>query len=106
MIGARAVTHLVTAGHRHLAVVVPRDHCLTQLGLARMRGAEQVGITYGCRIYQSIWLTTSMRPRASSPSRESWSANLRGDTAGWNDDRQARKPAGRFDVDVVAGYGE
>ncbi len=46
-IGAAAAEHLVSSGHRHLAVVVPRERRLMQLGLARLRGVQQVAAAHG-----------------------------------------------------------
>ncbi len=45
-VGACAGEHLVANGHRHLAVIVPREVGLVRLGLERLKGIERVARAY------------------------------------------------------------
>ena len=42
-VGRLAGEHLVSKGHRHIAVLVPRDPWLLPLGLQRLQGIERIG---------------------------------------------------------------
>jgi DNA-binding LacI/PurR family transcriptional regulator len=48
--GVRAAEYLVAQGHTHLGVVVPREPELLRLGLARLKGVEQICHTQGVRV--------------------------------------------------------
>src|SRR5205823_1818467 len=49
-VGRRAGEHLAGKGHRHVAVLVPRDPRILRLGLERLQGIEEVGRLHGLRI--------------------------------------------------------
>lgn len=49
-VGACAARYLVSRGHRHLAVVVPRDHRILRIGIQRLQGVEQVGQALGLQV--------------------------------------------------------
>ena len=48
--GECAAQHLLSRGHRHLAVVVPRDPRILKIGLQRLRGVEKAGQACGARV--------------------------------------------------------
>jgi DNA-binding LacI/PurR family transcriptional regulator len=49
-VGRLAGKHLADKGHRHIAVLVPRDPRLLRLGQERLQGVEEVGRLHGLRI--------------------------------------------------------
>jgi DNA-binding LacI/PurR family transcriptional regulator len=49
-VGACAAEYLVARGHRHLAVVVPREAALLRLTIERLNGVERVGRAYGLSV--------------------------------------------------------
>jgi DNA-binding LacI/PurR family transcriptional regulator len=49
-VGGCAVEYLASKGHRRMAVVVPRDPLLLELGLVRLAGAEEVARARGIEV--------------------------------------------------------
>jgi DNA-binding LacI/PurR family transcriptional regulator len=49
-VGRLAGEHLASKGHRHIAVLVPRNPRILSLGLQRLQGVEEAGRRYGLQI--------------------------------------------------------